>query len=107
MKDLPRHCDDYIRDKTQPKSLRKFLLYHRVPACWKYLRWKESWGTPILFATVPAYTGVGGAKYKAKRVRVVMVSRFGDVGITTNLTAENGYDKRVFINELTDFSDRP
>jgi len=106
MEDNFRHCDDYIRDKTQPKCLRKFLLFTRIPAYWQYTRWKQSWGIPTLFATVPAYTGIGGGKYKAKRVRVVMASRFGDVGITTDLTADHGYDKRVFVDALTDFSDR-
>ena len=29
------------------------------------------------------------------RVKVVMASRFGDVGITTDLTRDRGYDTRV------------
>ncbi len=29
------------------------------------------------------------------KVKVVMASRFGDVGITDNLNAENGYDARI------------
>lgn len=33
-------------------------------------------------------------------VKVVMVSRFGDCGITTDLKAENGYDSRVQPEEL-------
>jgi hypothetical protein len=33
-------------------------------------------------------------------VKVVMVSRFGDCGITTNLEAENGYSNRVMPYEL-------
>lgn len=32
---------------------------------------------------------------KGDLVRVVMVSRFGDVGLTKNLEAERGYDLRV------------
>lgn len=32
---------------------------------------------------------------KGTRVKVVMVSRFGDCGITTDLEAENGYISRV------------
>ena len=34
------------------------------------------------------------------RVKIVMASRFGDVGITDDLTAENGYHLRVPIDEL-------
>lgn len=45
------------------------------------------------------------------RVKIVMVSRFGDVGITDDLTAENGYHLRVNIDELEqkfeNFSNEP
>lgn len=34
------------------------------------------------------------------RVKIVMVSRFGDVGITTKLDAETGYGARVLLEEL-------
>lgn len=34
------------------------------------------------------------------RVKVVMVSRFGDCGITTNLKADKGYSNRVMPFEL-------
>lgn len=91
-----RHCDEYISDKTQPKCLRKFLLFKRIPAIWQVKRWKPSWGVPILFAT-----------HQGKRVRVNMASRFGDVGITENLQALNGYDLRVSLDQLSDFSDSP
>lgn len=37
------------------------------------------------------------------RVKIVMVSRFGDVGITENLDAENGYGARVSLDTLKDF----
>lgn len=40
--------------------------------------------------TVPAGT----------RVKIVMVSRFGDVGITRNLSAEHGYGARVLLTDL-------
>lgn len=36
------------------------------------------------------------------KVRVVMASRFGDVGITDNLTAEAGYLARVTVEKLTE-----
>ena len=36
-------------------------------------------------------------------VKIVMVSRFGDVGITEDLTAENGYGCRVPLDDLYDF----
>jgi len=85
----PKHCDDYIDDLTQPECLRKFLDHARSPAHGS-LRDEPR---PKLFAT-----------FKGKRVRVVMASRFGDVGITSKLGAEHGYDRRVGVEELTDFS---
>lgn len=39
-----------------------------------------------------------------QQVKIVMVSRFGDVGITEDLTAENGYGARVSLADLYDFS---
>lgn len=45
------------------------------------------------------------------RVKIVMVSRLGDVGITDILTAETGYSLRVYLANLetqfTDFSNEP
>ena len=35
---------------------------------------------------------------KGQRVKIVMASRFGDVGITDDLTAENGYIHRIPID---------
>lgn len=89
----PRHCDDYIRDKTAPMCLRRFLLFKRMPPMWT---WKSNWGQPNLFATS-----------QGKRVRVVMASRFGDVGITTDLNADYGYNERVYVSDLTNFSEKP
>lgn len=86
-----RHCDTYIRDKSQPMCLRRFLLYRRIPAYWQIKRWR--WGKPELYAM-----------HEGKRVRVTMASRFGDVGITEVLTAEYGYNKRVPVEALTDFT---
>lgn len=92
-----RHCDDYIRDKTQPRCLRLFLLINRIRASWKYARWIGKGKTePVLFAD-----------YRGKRVRVVMASRFGDVGITKNLEATSGYDLRLSVGDLSNFSDQP
>lgn len=45
------------------------------------------------------------ADHGKTRVRVVMASRLGDVGITKNLTVRRGYEKRVMVEELTNFSE--
>jgi hypothetical protein len=89
MSDEMRHCDDYIDDETQPECLRAFLDHARSPAHGMM----RDGPRPKLFAD-----------YSGKRVRVVMASRFGDVGITRNLTVEHGYDKRVAVASLSNFS---
>jgi hypothetical protein len=90
-----RHCDEYIGDPDEPNCLRWWLLLNRLSATDQLLaRDMVMW--PKLFAT-----------HKGKRVRVVMASRFGDVGITEVLTAEHGYSNRVTIDELSDFGINP
>ena len=39
------------------------------------------------------------------RVKIVMVSRFGDVGITDDLTAEMNYRARVMLDQLEPATD--
>ncbi len=90
-----RHCDDYIHDFSAPRCLRFFLLINRLPAI-DGLLCREFGVRPQLFAT-----------HEGRRVRVVMTSRLGDVGITRRLDAEDGYDKRVMLAALTDFGDAP
>lgn len=52
-------------------------------------RWKD--GNPIMDEkTLPART----------RVKIVMVSRFGDVGITDDLDSDYGYGARVSRDDL-------
>jgi hypothetical protein len=87
-----KHCDDYIDDPTQPEPLRKFLDRARMPAHGMLIADEY----PKLFAT-----------HEGKRVRVVMASRFGDVGITQDMTAEVGYQQRVIVAELTEFAEVP
>jgi hypothetical protein len=87
-----KHCDDYIDDYEQPDCLRWFLFINRLPAMMKCLAEVNNC-KPKLFAT-----------YNQKRVRVVMASRLGDVGITRNLDAESGYETRVAVADLSNFS---
>jgi len=86
------HCDDYIDDPSAPEALRKFLGFARSPA--HGLLSPEP--HPALYAD---HFGV--------RVRVTMASRLGDVGITTNHAAEHGYEKRVAVSQLCNFSEIP
>lgn len=91
----PNHCDNYIDDKNQPKSLRRFLRWNRWPAAWQVRA--EDWGMkpPVLFA-----------RYLGIQVRVVMASRMGDVGITSKLDSERGYTARVYLEDLSHFTDK-
>ena len=87
----PRHCDDYIDDETQPECLRAFLEHARSPVHGAL----RADPRPELYAD-----------HEGERVRVVMASRFGDVGITTDLSREHGYSKRVDVAELSNFATR-
>jgi hypothetical protein len=100
------HCDDLIYAPDTPEPLRQFLAFHRQPASDK-----RGDGPPLfredgppLFATMAHRTedfGIG------TRVRIVMASRFGDVGITTDLSAVRGYMARVPVDYLENFSRGP
>lgn len=113
------HCDDLIDDPAQPDCVRKFLAYKRAPAIEQTLSDAE---LPKLFATLKkdvkgqSYLGfwrgtepamVDVPMTSGQRVRVVMASRFGDVGITPKLEDVRGYAARLFLDDLTDFSSDP
>jgi len=86
------HCDAAIRNSNLPNCLRYYLLINRLAAMDKNVV-RAAVGDPKCFAT-----------YQGKRVRLVMASRFGDVGITENLGADSGYERRVSLGDLSDFS---
>ena len=92
--DDERHCDTYIADYDAPMSLRWWLLVNRLPAVEKPIARLHSARPVVLYA-----------KNNGFWVKLTMASRFGDVGITRSLDAENGYDERVPIKELADFTD--
>ncbi len=87
-----KHCDDYIDDDGAPLVLRSFLRRARSPAHGMI----DPLPYPRLFAD-----------YEGQRVRVVMASRMGDVGITTDLKADHGYQRRVAVGDLENFGDVP
>lgn len=95
MKKPPKFCDEYIHDLDAPGCLRFFLLVNRMPAADQMLM-RRFGVKPSLYAD-----------YKGKRVRVTMASRLGDVGITEKLNAEDGYDIRVLVAALKNFSQSP
>jgi len=93
---MGKHVDDVVKYGIDyPHCLRWYLFVERLPAAMKMLVFKEV-GEPRCFAD-----------YKGERVRLVMASRFGDIGITTNLDKNRGYQKRVSVDELTNFGKSP
>lgn len=95
--EVPKHCDDYIHDSSAPKCLRFFLLVNRMPATDQMLM-RELGVVPKLFADLIKPFG---------RVRVTMASRLGDLGISYQLDTEDGYEARVAVSSLTNFSNKP
>ena len=85
-----RHCDEFIDDPSAHQALRTFLARARSPAHGM----TSADPFPVLFAD-----------HNGQRVRVVMASRLGDVGIC-DLTRFT-YDKRVSVEELSNFGDTP
>lgn len=87
-----RHCDEYIDDTTQPECLRTWLSWARSPAHGMNAEPPH----PACYAD-----------YHGGRVRLVMASRFGDVGITADLERSIGYSQRVSLADLSNFGALP
>jgi len=95
-----KHCDDYIDDEAAHPALRAFLKRARSPAHGHLSRDPY----PKLFATYNGTEWQGVAP--GDRVRVVMASRMGDVGCTTDGSDKsNGYQVRCAVADLSAFSD--
>ncbi len=86
------HCDDYIDDAATPGPLRVWLQFARSPGHGLHTPDPH----PRLFAD-----------HEGERVRLTMASRLGDVGITQRLDAEFGYERRVMLDELSNFGETP
>jgi len=56
----------------------------------------------VEWVVTPAHTAKAGQK-----VKIVMSSRFGDIGITSNLEAENGYGARIHRNDFFEYFEPP
>ncbi len=90
-----KHCDDYIDDEAAPAPLRAYLARARSPGH----------GLTSLREPFPRLF----ADWRGERIRVVMASRFGDVGITRDLGPDAGlaYQARVGVEDLANFGDAP
>lgn len=104
------HCDDIIdfpEENVYPQCAIDFLRTAREPAH----------GAEVIAELIAQhkkppelYANYKDPKtLKTIRVRVTMASRFGDVGITQRINGNDiySYQNRVYIPDLTDFSDKP
>jgi hypothetical protein len=87
-----RQNRDVLMDFDLPAMVRGFIALNQGPAT-ETMAIREAGFMPRLYAT-----------YREKRVRVTMVSRLGDVGIS-HKDEEYGYFTRCSIYDLTDFAD--
>ena len=94
------HIDDWLdmRHETPPTDAgelfaRNWLEHFRWPAYQKNYQWLK---TNPLFCT-----------YAANRYRCTGCSRMGDVWLTADFTREHGYDHRVNVDTILDWSDTP
>lgn len=102
---MEKHCDDYLNDPDTHPALRAYIEWFRRPA----MQIAMDTGTaPKLFATYVSDDLVRNMQVSGSRVRVVMVSRFGDVGIKfSDFGKDFGYDFRCPIDDLKDFGTEP
>lgn len=92
--ELVGYPQDYSWAPHKPETWTYKFAYLKNPIDMQHYngRWKDGHAQ---FDTVPCAAGT--------RVKIVMVSRFGDVGITENLAAETGYGARVTLTDLCNF----
>ena len=87
------HVDEFIWHGYGANSYaRWFLMLHRLPAANKF-DWDEMIKPFKLFAT-----------WKGQRYRVTGASRLGDVWLARDFNRDTGYDHRVSVDELSEFS---
>lgn len=111
---LPAACKLAGANPEQVAKLTEYVAAEQRPYVWTA-------PAPALFAklrgdeTGQVYLGYWKAGKAAMKnvtlkagqdVRVVMASRFGDVGITNDLNAAHGYILRLPVSALTDFSEK-
>jgi len=97
---MPEHIDDWI-DAAVCSSDKNFhyaafvLDFARRPATYKFTfnKWMSQFK---LFVT-----------WEGNRYRVTGASRMGDVWLAKDHDREYGYDYRVSVNDLSDWSDKP
>jgi hypothetical protein len=84
------------------------------PAVIAFIKATESGAAlPLLYATLKRdfsgrdKTGAVKALLKGQRVRVTDISKFGDIGATTDFTEAKRDEARVTWAEMSDYSNKP
>lgn len=89
------HIYDWLETKKEDESeekLRELLDFQTRPAFWQYEN-KEKKPEHKCFC-----------EYNGKKYRIIGASRLGDIWLTKHFDKDKGYDKRVMINECSNFS---
>lgn len=90
---MPTHCDDYLDEPANtPQALLTWLERARMPGHGMHV--KDPW--PECYAD-----------WEGKTVRLTMASRLGSVGWSSDLKQEVGYEHRGWLEQLTNFRDKP
>lgn len=89
---MDTHVDDWVEFRSGDAYARWFLFLSRLPAHMKndFMPWI---GRYKLFAT-----------WRGKRHRVTGASRMGDVWLTADFKRDTGYERRVSVTELSEWS---
>lgn len=94
-----KHIDEWIThpySKNEGERYAKFVFwYFRYPA-WAHMEFHQWMKQFQLFCT-----------YEGIRYRVTGASRMGDIWLTTNFSKETGYEKRVDVEQCSEWSDKP
>lgn len=91
-----KHVDNFIDYNYSEECYARWVLNHfRLPAVLK-MDFEPFMKEHKLFCT-----------YKDKRFRVIGASRLGDIWLTSDFKRNTGYEKRVDVDECSNWSDKP
>lgn len=89
------HVDDFIDDPTKDPYAQWIFTHFRLPA-WQKLAFEPFMKDHKLFCT-----------WKGERFRVTGASTLGDVWLVRDYNKDHGYDRRVMVNDCTDWGPKP
>lgn len=102
--ELTGHPMDHGWQPHKPETWQYHFARLREPAEMWHYKWYSAANMEPQFDRMPQFDRIMCPA--GQLVKLVMVSRFGDVGVTEDLTAENGYGARVMLADLYDFQEQ-